>query len=194
MLSRYSRCGKYINMLVYLCNTLFPMRHKISLLTIAFFFCYSVPALTVASATNQSPGGLRGRLTRPHCHLRMTSQCSGSLRGAPSGDCNIPWAWKRMPIWRQHPFSLWKRMSPVAGDWGTLFLPSDYPYGFVCHETYEFSSRRVAKCLIYLRLKDFLSGCMSFLWLCARHKAIWNLAACVCTWSLTHARLLNEPA
>ncbi len=90
MLSRYSRCGKYINMLVYLCNTLFPMRHKISLLTIAFFFCYSVPALTVASATNQSPGGLRGRLTRPHCHLRMTSQCSGSLRGAPSGDCNIP--------------------------------------------------------------------------------------------------------
>ncbi|HFV2365410.1 TPA: hypothetical protein ACH75D_005325, partial [Escherichia coli] len=55
MLSRYSRCGKYINMLVYLCNTLFPMRHKISLLTIAFFFCYSVPALTVASATTNVP-------------------------------------------------------------------------------------------------------------------------------------------
>ena len=93
-----------------------------------------------------------------------------SLKGAVSTEGKHPWCMgKSAHLWEQMSLRFYVMMKAFR-------IPFRY--------FYFFSADRHKNAFKICVLRYFLTFRMSFLWLCARHKTIWNLVACVCMWSL----------
>ena len=104
--------------------------------------------------------------------LRVTaSQCFSNLREAPSGDCNILVAWKRMPLWRYIRLTSGNGYHHSYGDRGMFnctdsrkyswFRPPDGNYhtrqGRWCSPSYLFLSMESTSCLQQILLLQKLN-------------------------------------
>ena len=138
----------------------------------------------VAPATTNVPCGLWGtpsggpRRSGDHqCSIWPVRSAFGwsvlhlrSLKGAVSTEGKHPWCMgKSAHLWEQMSLRFYVMMKAFR-------IPFRY--------FYFFSADRHKNAFKICVLRYFLTFRMSFLWLCVRHKTIWNLVACVCMWSL----------